>query len=103
MVIHIGLLTLIDTATDDHRRAIADGLLGLVGIIDGLEHVEVGSDLGLKGGNADLVFRLTFASEDAWAAYGAHPAHQAVIAEAIAPVLASKAFVQVAGFREATA
>ncbi|MET0297777.1 MAG: Dabb family protein [Microbacterium sp.] len=103
MVMHIGLLTLIDSATVEDRRAIADGLLGLVGRIDGLERVEVGTDLGLKEGNGDVLFRLTFASEDAWRAYGAHPAHQAVVTGAIAPVLASKAFVQVDAFDEAIA
>ncbi|WP_144875917.1 Dabb family protein [Microbacterium sp. 1.5R] len=103
MVTHIGLLTLQETATDADRQAIGDGLLGLVGQIDGLEAVRVGTDLGLKDGNGDLLFQLDFASEDAWRAYAAHPAHQAVITQHIAPVLASKAFVQVDGFREARA
>lgn len=103
MVTHIGLLTLVDTATDADRQAIADGLAGLVGQIDGLDAVRVGIDLGLKEGNGDVVFQLEFASEDSWRAYAAHPAHQAVIAERIAPVLASKAFVQVGAFQEARA
>ncbi|MFJ6654322.1 Dabb family protein [Microbacterium sp. NPDC091313] len=103
MLTHIGLLTLVDTATDEDRAAIADGLLGLVGVIDGLVEARVGADLGLKDGNGSVLFQLTFDSEEAWRAYAAHPAHQAVIASAIAPVLESKAFVQVGAWREARA
>jgi len=103
MVTHIGLLTLVDSATPADRQSIADGLKGLVGQIDGLEEVVVGIDLGLKEGNGDVVFQLRFATEEAWRAYAAHPAHQAVITERIAPVLAAKAFVQVDGVQEAGA
>ncbi|MGL3148989.1 Dabb family protein [Microbacterium sp. A82] len=101
MITHIGMLTLVESATDADRQAIADGLTGLVGQIDGLQRVEVGIDLGLNQGNGDVLFRLEFVSEDAWRAYAAHPAHKAVIAERIAPVLAAKAFVQVGEFQEA--
>lgn len=103
MVTHIGMLTLVDTATDADRQSIADGLTGLVGRIDGLLRVRVGTDLGLKEGNASIIFLLDFDTEDAWQVYAAHPAHQAVIAERIAPVLASKQFVQVGPFQEAIA
>lgn len=101
MLTHIGLLTLVESATDADRQAIADGLAGLVGQIDGLEAVRVGIDLRLKEGNGDVVFQLDFTTEEAWRAYASHPAHQAVIAERIAPVLSTKAFVQVGGFQEA--
>ncbi|MFB8385719.1 Dabb family protein [Microbacterium sp. NPDC055910] len=103
MFTHIGMLTLADDATPEHRQAISDGLTGLAGLIDGLVAVRVGIDLGLTEGNADVLFQLEFDSEDAWRSYGAHPAHKAVIAESIAPVLKSKSFVQVAGFAEARA
>jgi len=103
MITHIGMLTLVEAATAADRQAIADGLLGLVGQIDGLQRVEVGTDLGLTEGNGDVLFRLEFASEDAWRAYATHPAHRAVIVERIAPVLASKAFVQVGDFEEVRA
>ena len=103
MLTHIGMLTLQESATQADRQAIADGLMGLVGQIDGLQRVEVGVDLGLKDGTADVLFRLEFATEDAWRAYAAHPAHQAVITERIAPVLASKLFVQVGEFQESRA
>lgn len=101
MVIHIGMLTLAETATTQDRQAIADGLAAMIGEVDGLESVRVGLDLGLAPGNADLIFLLEFATDADRQAYATHPAHKALIAERIAPVLASKAFVQVDAFQEA--
>jgi hypothetical protein len=100
---HIGVLTLVPTATDEQRSAITDGLAALVGRIDGLVRARTGTDLGLKDGNADLVFQLEFSSRAAWEEYGSHPAHKALIAEHIAPVLQAKVFVQVDGFAEVAA
>lgn len=96
MTTHFGLLTLVDSASDEDRRAIVKGLLGLVGEIDGLVRAQVGTDLGLREGNGDILFRLDFSSQEAWRTYGAHPAHQRLLADAISPVLKAKAFVQVA-------
>lgn len=100
MLTHIGVLTLVPTATEAHRRAITDALSALVGRIDGLLSLRFATDLGLREGNADLTFQLTFASQEAWAAYNDHPAHKAVIAEHILPVLQAKTFVQTAGFTD---
>lgn len=100
MITHIGVLTLVPTATEAHRRAITDGLSSLVGQIDGLQSLRFATDLGLRDGNADVIFQITFSSQQAWEAYGDHPAHKAVIAERIAPVLQAKAFVQTEGFTE---
>lgn len=94
-MIHIGMLTLAPEATQEHREAIVGGLAELVGVITGLVAVRAGYDLGLTDGNADLVFLLEFDSEESWRAYRTHDAHVAVITERIAPVLASKSFVQV--------
>lgn len=103
MLTHIGILTLEETATNEQRQAIVDGLTALVGVVPGLQNAEVATDLGVTPGNASLIFQLTFDSTDSWRAYGAHPAHKAIITERIAPVLHSKLFLQVAGFAEAEA
>lgn len=100
-MIHIGMLTLTPEATQQHRTAIIDGLAELVGVIPGLLSVRAGHDLGLVDGNANLIFLLEFDSEDSWRAYRTHEAHVAVITERIAPVLVSKAFVQVEALAEA--
>jgi len=97
MTVHMGMLTLVESSTLADREFIRDGLEALVGVVPGLEKADVRFDLGLKEGNAALVFAMTFDSEESWRGYGAHPAHVAVVQERIAPVLASKAFVQVDG------
>jgi hypothetical protein len=91
------MLTLVETATPADRESIRDGLEALVGVVPGLLSAAVRFDLGLKEGNAALVFAMTFDSEESWRGYGSHPAHVAVITERIAPVLASKSFVQLDG------
>lgn len=95
MFTHVGMLTLKPEATDADRRSIVEGLSGLVGVIDGLTSVHAGYDLGLREGNADVVFLLAFESQEAWQAYQDAEEHKAVIRDRILPVLAQKAFVQV--------
>ena len=91
---HVGHLTLSPEATDAQIEAILDGLLGLPGQVDGLVEGQAVRDAGLTDGNATLRFHMRFESEDAWRAYGQHPAHLGVVKELIVPALASKAFVQ---------
>ena len=102
---HAGHLTLSPEATDAQIEGILTGLLGLPGQVDGLVEAQAVRDAGLTDGNATLRFHMRFESEDAWRAYGKHPAHVAVIADHIGPVLGSKAFVQYedAAVRVATA
>lgn len=95
MLLHIGMLTLAEHAGALERDAIATALHDLVGVVPGLVTADVRTDAGLREGNADLIFTMTFEDEQAWRAYGDHPAHRAVIAEHIAPVLAVKSFLQV--------
>ncbi len=97
MLHHIGMLTLATQAGAAERDAIVQGLSDLVGVVPGLLSADVRADAGLKDGNADLLFTMAFGDEEAWRAYGDHPAHQAVVKDHIAPVLAAKAFLQVRG------
>jgi hypothetical protein len=92
---HIGMLTLKPEATAADATNIADGLIALAGVVPGLLRAEVSRDGGLSEGNAALVFRMEFAGQADWEAYRSHSAHVAVITDRIAPVLASKSFVQV--------
>lgn len=102
---HVGHLTLSPEATDAQIEGILDGLLALPGQVPGLVEGQAVRDAGLGEGNATLRFHMRFESEDAWRAYGSHPAHVAVVTEHIKPVLAGKAFVQYddAAVRVATA
>jgi heme-degrading monooxygenase HmoA len=102
---HVGHLTLAPEAGDAQIEAILAGLLGLPGQIDGLLEAQVVRDAGLTDGNATLRFHMRFESQDAWRAYGKHPAHVAVVTTLIGPVLGAKSFVQYddADVRTATA
>jgi hypothetical protein len=102
---HVGHLTLSPDAGDARLDAIASGLLGLPGVVDGLVEAQVVRDAGLVEGNASLRFQMRFESQAAWEAYKTHPAHVAVVQEHIGPVLVAKAFVQYddAALRVATA
>lgn len=91
---HVGHLTLVPDATDSDVDRIVEGLLGLSAQVPGLASAEVVRDAGLAEGNATLRFHLRFATRGDWEDYRAHPAHVAVIADRIVPVLGSKAFVQ---------
>lgn len=92
---HIGMLTLLPTASAAEADAIVEGLSELRGAVPGLQSAVVSRDAGLSDGNADIMFRMTFDTAQSWNAYKTHPAHVAVIRDRIAPVLASKTFVQV--------
>lgn len=70
-------------ATDPEQRA-ADaagmkaGLEALVGLIDGLSHLEVGSDVGLIDSNWDVVLVAEFDDNAALEGYQIHPDHIAI-------------------------
>ena len=64
-----------DRADVEAFLAALDALPGEVG---GVLSFSVGSDAGLRDGNHDLVVIAEFASEEDFAAYNTHPAHQAI-------------------------
>lgn len=94
MFTHVALQTLSDGA---NRRAVAQGLTALVGVVPGLRSVTVLEDLGLSDANASLLFIAEFGSEEQWQAYRKHPAHMAVAREHIVPFLTGKTFLQAQG------
>lgn len=70
-------------ATEPEQRA-ADaagmkaGLEALVGIVDGLSHLEVGSDIGEIDSNWDVVLIAEFDDNAALEGYQIHPDHIAI-------------------------
>lgn len=94
MIRHIVLLYLVEEATDTQRDAIVEALRRLPSEIDTLSSVEAAADLGLAKGNAQVGLLVEVEDEAAWRAYQSHPAHRQVITQHIAPVLASKASIQ---------
>jgi len=64
---------------------IVEALRGLPAQISEIRSYEVGADLGLRDGNADLAIVASFDDEAGWRAYLSHPAHLQAIDEHIAP------------------
>lgn len=91
---HIVLLTLADDAPDGRAEAIAAALRELPDQIPELRSYVVGVDAGVSSGNASVAVVADTDDRAGWETYRDHPAHQAVIAELIAPVLASRSAVQ---------
>ncbi len=84
---HVVLLELRPDAPAGRAEAIGAALRPLAGLIPGIVSYEVSVDLGLADGNAHVGVVAGFEDEAAWRADGAHPEHQAVLAELILPVL----------------
>lgn len=94
MFAHSGMLTLKDDMAKDSAILIQEGLLALVGHIPGLVHARVGVSAEVNAETATLLFIMEFDSEESWRLYGDHPAHKALVIDAIAPALADKRFFQ---------
>jgi hypothetical protein len=92
---HVVLLKWTDSATPEQRRAVVDGLETLPSAIPEIRSYRVGVDAGLMpDATSDLVVVADFDDIGGYLVYRDHPVHQAVIAERIRPILASRTAVQ---------
>ncbi|GGQ24178.1 hypothetical protein GCM10010140_63190 [Streptosporangium pseudovulgare] len=91
---HVVLFTWSETATEEQKAAIATELGRLPGIIPEIRAYAIGADAGVNPGNHEFAVVADFDSLDDYLVYRDHPVHQAVIAEHIKPILASRAAVQ---------
>jgi hypothetical protein len=91
---HVALFTWTPEATGEQREAVTTGLSALPGLIGTVRDYRVGPDAGLAEGNFDFAVVADFDDAAGFVAYRDHPAHQAVLAERIRPILASRAAVQ---------
>lgn len=79
MVKHIVFWTLSDAEkphAEEHARLLREKFKALLGVVDGLEAIDVG--VNYNGGAYDLALDCTFASAEAEAAYQKHPGHLAI-------------------------
>jgi hypothetical protein len=94
MIRHIVLFTWTDDATDEQKAAVTAELRKLPALIPQLRSYTVGPDAGINQGNHDYAVVAEFDSVDDYLVYRDHPRHQAVIAEHIKPILATRAAAQ---------
>jgi hypothetical protein len=94
MIGHIVAVKWNDRVTEDLIATFEDGLRALPAIIPELISYRFGRDLGLRQGNGDFAILAQLASGDDVPKYLDHPAHQRVIKELLAPILAERTVIQ---------
>lgn len=96
MIRHVVVFTWKPEATAEQRQAAVDGIRqwGAQVAESGYGSLTVGVDAGINPGNADAVVVADLADRDAYLAYRDDERHRSMIAERIAPILASRAAVQ---------
>jgi hypothetical protein len=88
------LVRWVEGTTRDAMQAIADAFNELPNEIEEIRAVHVGSDLGIsRPDNFDFAVTVDFEDEASYLAYREHPAHQRIVTELVAPVLAERAGV----------
>lgn len=91
---HVVMFRWNDAADEAGRQAMADALAGLPAQIPEILDYGFGPDAGLAEGNWDYAIVADFADQASYEVYRDHPAHLAVIAERIRPLIAQRAAVQ---------
>ncbi|MFI7707701.1 Dabb family protein [Nonomuraea sp. NPDC049480] len=94
MIRHIVLFTWTEDATDEQKAAVTAELRKLPGVIPQLRSYTVGPDAGINQGNHEYAVVADFDNVEDYLVYRDHPQHQAVIAEHIKPILATRAAAQ---------
>ncbi len=94
MLRHVALFRWNPSTTSDVIDAATAGLAGLPPAIPEIAVYRFGSDAGINDGNFDFAVVADFKSRGDYLTYRDHPAHQAVLAERIAPHVSDRAAVQ---------
>ncbi|MBK5224920.1 MAG: Dabb family protein [Acidimicrobiia bacterium] len=91
---HCVMLRFTEGTSADAIDAVTTALRDLPALIPEIRVYDVGPDLGWRDDNAHFGIVADFDDEVAWRTYVDHPAHQAAIAEHIAPIVESRTAVQ---------
>jgi hypothetical protein len=95
MIRHVVVFTWSESADEEARIRAVSALRRLPEDVGGMSAMTVAEDAGLTPGNAHAVLIADFPDAAAFARYAADPAHQAVLAEHVRPVLAARSAVQI--------
>jgi hypothetical protein len=94
MFLHIVLFKWKEGTTQAQADAVEAAMAKLPGEIPALKALHMGSDLKFRDGNADWALAALFENQEDWQAYQVHPAHQAVVKELAAPIVANRTAIQ---------
>lgn len=91
---HVVIFQWTAEATDAAKRAAADALNALAQQVPSVRDYRFGPDAGLADANWDFVVVADFDDEAGYTTYRDHPAHRALIADVLQPIVAQRAGVQ---------
>lgn len=94
MLRHVVLFRWRADAAAAAKAAVATGLAALPAEIDTIRAYRFGPDVGLAADNFDFAVVADFDDEAGYLAYRDHAAHRQLIAEHIAPIVATRVAVQ---------
>jgi len=95
MILHIVLFNWKEGTTPAQIEALNQATAALRTAVPELKGMHFGADAGLRAGNAHWGLAALFADADGWRAYQEHPAHKALLADHIVPLLASRSAMQI--------
>ncbi len=94
MIHHVAMFRFREGTTIEQIDAAAEALNDLSAQIDALVEYKCGRDLGLMDGTWDFIVVADVATADDFLTYKDHPAHRAVVANFMAPIIAEGARIQ---------
>ena len=94
MVTHVVIFSWRDGVAADDVARLREGLDRLAADLSDLATIRHGADLRFRDGNGDYALVATFADRAGWDAYQAHPRHQALVRDLVAPIQASRLTIQ---------
>ena len=94
MIHHVAMFRFKEGTTTEQVAAATTALGALPSQIDALVEYRCGSDLELMDGTWDFVIVADVADADDFITYKDHPAHRAVVANFMAPIIAEGARIQ---------
>jgi len=94
MIHHVAMFRFKEGTTAEQVNAASAALEALPSQIDALVEYRCGSDLELMDGTWDFVIVADVADADDFITYKDHPAHRAVVANFMAPIIAEGARIQ---------
>lgn len=95
MIKHVTLINFKEDATQAQRTAVCEAFAQLPQHISQIRQFDVGLDLDLLEGNADLAVFATFDSEADFLVYSSHQAHSEIIFPVCGEVMAGYSTAQI--------
>ncbi|MDH2429433.1 Dabb family protein [Sphaerisporangium sp. TRM90804] len=91
---HVVMFRFKEGTSEERKAELEARLRKLPGEISQIRRYDIGNDAGIAPGNHEFVVVADFDSADDYLVYRDHPVHQAVIAEAVVPIVADRVAVQ---------